>query len=154
VFQNPHTVEAIVPVDVVRARKHKNVLKDDEIDVYWPCYMHEETKFISTGKNTKIQIDATMSVPQTPDVVQKLHAGMYLRFKHDPTHYFKVYDFKVGESMLGGSSTYDLRLVRQDMPLQPTQKRTSFDPDEDYVLTDVSDEPPPPPGVQRRRWGY
>jgi len=153
-FHNPHTIEAVVPAKIVVKRKHVNILKDDEITVYWPCFMSPETKVISTDLNTKQQIDGNLGIAQTAEVQQYMAVGTFLRFAHEPTNYYKVYDFKLNDGIFGGAPTLSVRLVRQDMSIQPTNKRSSFDENDIVVVTDISDAAPPPPSKQRRRWGY
>lgn len=153
-FMNPHTIVVIVPAAAIRAKNHQQLEKSDEVTVFWPCHFQTSTKVVRTGTDEFHQVDADINLNVTPDVQQKFHKGMYLRFEHDRFHYYKVLDFNLEDGLFGGgNSTYDARLVRQEMSIRPTEKRSSIIEDDDELIIVESDPAPPPPSEHRRRWG-
>jgi len=154
-FYNSFMVRAVVPATIARKRSHQGqVLKEDEVEVCWPCHFDRNRKIIRGINSENIQLDAILEIHATAEVAMYMQSGTLLRFEHERNHYYRIYDIDEHHGLFNNNNVMSARLVRQEMTIQSTQKRTLLDEDEVYVLTDISDDDPPPPDKERRKWGY
>lgn len=142
-MHNPHRIIAVIPASIAKGVSHQPT-KDQEIAVAIPCFFEDTRSVDRRGIQHEVRDKRMVEVSLTPRWRDHILKGTLLRFREDPTNYYRIFDIENSTEVLGSSyPTAVCATTRQNIAVGPTLNRTTTpdSPATDSVPSDVDDSP-------------